>query len=199
MKRKTKFPFKLLIAFLCVLIIFYVSCKNIKEGFGDVGPMALKPRQQQQQQQQQQPQQQPQQPPPRIKPILSLKKFKIRVSGPNVASKNEPKGYALNNGQVALVGAEDLTNYSLPPNPQLTTKDMGVLLPDITLFDTSRLIGGRLVLSYEGNDFVNTIIAVRKGRSPNEYMINFTGASEKETGKTSIAGTITTNDNCGCN
>ena len=205
MKRKTKFPFKLVIAFLIVLLIFYLSCKNIKEGNTSYDaskqpsmagqqnngstvniessqpvPMSVTP---------------PQpvvstpvpSPPTFVKPILSLKNFKIMVPGPEEGNKKEPKGYALNNGQVALVAELDYNN-SLNPIP----------LPNLTMFDTSRLIGGRLIFSYGGKNYKNTITKVRTGRSPNEYIVNFTGDSQGVFGGTGARGTITTGDNLYC-
>ena len=210
MKRKTKFPFNLVIAFLIVLLIIYLSCKNIKEGNTQlfdsnnpppktssvgVGPAPVAS-----------PQPNPMTnnnsnlgtmsvaPPPKsagstIK--LSLKNFLVMVPGPEekipqgkaprkpVPQGDAPPGYAINRGQVAVIG-------SGPP------------LPDIDLVDASRLVGGRLVFSMGGRDQVNTITAVWKGRSVYEYIINYKGDSQGLFGGTGTRGTISTSDNCGC-
>jgi hypothetical protein len=216
MKRKTKFPFKLVIAFLIVLLIIYLSCKNIKEGNtplfdsnnppppktssvgvgpapvaspqpnpmtnnnSNLGTMSVAP-----------PQPVVSTPVPKrptfVKPILSLKDFKIMVPGPEEGNKKEPKGYALNNGQVALVAELEYNNITNP-----------IPLPALNIFDTSRLIGGRLIFSYGGKNYKNTITKVRTGRSPNEYIVNFTGDSQGVFGGTGARGTITTGDNLYC-
>lgn len=224
MKRKTKFPFNLVIAFLIVLLIFYLSCKNIKEGITDPPPPPTAKNQQVGNQPSPitSPQPNPMTynnpmtnnnadigpmsvaPPPKssgstIK--LSLKNFLVMVPGPEekipkgkaprvpVQQGDPPPGYAINMGQVALIGNVSPMNGIGPNSPPL---------PDIDLVDASRLIGGRLVFSLGGKDQVNTITAVWKGRSVNEYIVNYKGDSQGLWGGQGIRGTISTSDNCGC-
>ena len=210
MKRKTKFPFKLVISFLIVLLIFYLSCKNIKEGITSYDASKTQPPKTSSVGVGPAPVASPQPNPMTdnnpnlgtmsVAPLpksagstikLSLKNFLVMVPGPEekitqgkeprkpVQQGSAPPGYAINRGQVAVIG-------SGPP------------LPDIDLVDASRLVGGRLVFSLGGKDQVNTITAVWKGRSVNEYIVNYKGDSQGLFGGQGIRGTITTSDNCGC-